>query len=177
MLQLQFTPFPKLLTERLILRQLDIGDAQAIFDLRTDERVNQFLDRPKPEAMEDVRKFIEKILEGISKKVSMYWVIALKNDPKMIGSILFWNISPENERAEIGYELHPDFQGKGIMQEALSAVVDYGFEKMGLKTILAYSHAHNVRSISILERNSFERQPDLENIEGLLNMAVYALNR
>ncbi len=124
---INFTPFPNLTTERLILRQVNIQDADEIFALRSDERVNEFLDRPKAKIIDDARKFIEKINDQIAKNKVIYWAITLKNDNKVIGTICYWNISTEHSKAEIGYELHPDFQGKGIMQEAIIKVIDYGW--------------------------------------------------
>lgn len=152
---LNFTPFPNLITERLILRQVKIQDDNEVFALRSDKRVNQFLDRPKPKIVDDARKFIEKINDRIAKNEVIYWAITLKNDSKLIGTICYWNISKENSRAEIGYELHPDFQGKGIMQEVIIKVIDYGFETMKLKSIDADLHPNNAKSINLLEKNSF----------------------
>src|SRR5688500_12404638 len=105
---INFIPFPNLTTERLILRQLEIQDENEVFALRSDKRVNEFLARPKPEVVEDARKFIEKINDQIAKNAGIYWAITLKNDNKLIGTICYWNIVKEHSRAEIGYELHPD---------------------------------------------------------------------
>ena len=119
MLYLNFTPFPRLTTQRLLLRKLTIKDAKEIMILRSDEQVNKFLDRPKSGNITDAEKFIEKINNGIDNNQSIYWVITLTNSDALIGTICLWNISSESDNAEIGYELHPDFQGKGLMQEAI----------------------------------------------------------
>jgi [ribosomal protein S5]-alanine N-acetyltransferase len=152
---INFTPFPGLTTERLNLRQMKIQDENEIFALRSDERVQEFLDRPKAKIIDDARKFIEKINDGIAKNEWIYWGITLKNESKLIGTICFWNISKEHFRAEIGYELHPDFQGKGIMQEAIIKVIDYGFEKIKFNSIVANLDPNNSKSIKLLERNGF----------------------
>ena len=152
---LNFTPFPNLITERLILRQVKIQDENEVFALRSDKRVNQFLDRPKPQIVDDARGFIEKINDQITKNEGIYWAITLKNNSKLIGTICYWNISKEHSRAEIGYELHPDFQGKGIMQEVIIKVIDYGFETMKLKSIDADLDPNNIKSINLLQKNGF----------------------
>ena len=162
MITISFTPFPKLTTERLILRQLKAEDAAEIFALRSDERVNKYLDRPKAIAIEDAIAFIKKINTSIANDESIYWAITLKNSDKLIGTICLWNISRENSRAETGYEMHPDFQGKGFMQEALSKVLEYGFETMKLETIDAYTHPDNNKSTKLLEKNNFSRNAQLE---------------
>ena len=57
--------------------------------------------------------------------------------------------------AEVGYMLHPDFQGKGIMQEALIKVIDYGFSSMNLNVIVADLHPDNIKSVNVLQKNGF----------------------
>ncbi len=149
------TTFPILTTERLILRQLEIQDEQEIFFLRSDERVNKYLVAPIAQNVEEARAFIKKINTGITNNESAYWAITLKNNNKVIGTICIWNMSIEENKAEIGYVLHPDLQGKGIMQEAIHAVIDYGFEKMKLRTMEAVLNPDNARSIALLKRNGF----------------------
>ena len=156
MLQLNFSPFPSLTTGRLLLRQLMPEDAEAIFSLRNDETVNQYLGRPKTNTMAEAAAFIDKITKGITDNQSMYWVISLKENKEVIGTICTWNIDNEKDTAEVGYELLPAFHGKGIMQEALAAVIDFGFNTMQLKTIAAYTVPGNIASSKLLERNNFK---------------------
>ena len=181
MLQLNFHPFPNLTTERLVLRQLNHGDDNEIFSIRSDDRVNKFLDRPKCTTIEEAREFIEKINNGINNNDSIYWVITFKNDNKLIGTICFWNISKEHYKAETGFELHPDFQGKGIMQEALSKIIQFGFSVLQLKMIEGWTNTGNIRSMKILEKNNFKRDTDAENKnkgkEELVNMVIYSLDK
>jgi len=181
MLNLNFTPFPYLFTERLILRQLEIGDANEIFELRSSDEVNRFLDRPKTPTIDEAKQFIYKINEVIHKNEGLYWAITLKNETRLIGTICYWNISNENDRAEIGYELHPHFQGKGIMQEAITEVIDFGFEQMNLKTITAVPSGDNLQSRKLLEKNNFKIDPVLQATfvqhEDLANMVIYSLTK
>jgi [ribosomal protein S5]-alanine N-acetyltransferase len=134
---------------------LDIQDEQEIFFLRSDERVNKYLVAPIAQNVEEARAFINKINAGIIKNGGAYWGITLKNDNKLIGTICFWNISLEEDKAEIGYVLHPNLQGKGIMQEAIHKVIEYGFEKMKLGSIEAILNPGNLKSIVLLKRNGF----------------------
>lgn len=60
-------------------------------------------------------------------------------------------------KAEIGYELLPDFQGKGIMQEAISKVIDFGILHIGLNSIEAYTHSKNQSSTRLLEKFNFKK--------------------
>jgi ribosomal-protein-alanine N-acetyltransferase len=177
MLEVNFTPFPNLKTERLVLRQLKSEDKNELYTLRSDKRVNEFLDRPGTNSVDDAIAFIQKINTAIANNESLYWAITLKNEKNLIGTICLWNVSKENYRAELGYELLPDFQGKGIMNEALFKVIDFGFQRLGLKMFVAYSRADNLSSRKLLEKNNFEIDNSIEAEQGedLENMVVYSI--
>lgn len=175
MLNLSFSPFPNLTTERLRLRRLTINDANEVLLLRSDERVNKFIDRPKAITIDDAISFIHKIENGVANNESVYWAITKKEEDTLIGTICLWNISKEDERAEIGYELHPDLQGKALMQEAICKVVEYGFYTMNLKVITAEVNKDNIRSIKLLEKTNFISDLDFiyGNKEALNDYLIY----
>ncbi len=147
--------FPALTTQRLLLRKLEINDAPEIFSLRSDSRVNEYLDRPETTSLTEAKAFIEMITAGVDQNKNFYWAISLKADHKLIGTICLWNIDIENATIEVGYELLPAHQGKGLMHEALLKVIDYVFKTLAFKTIVAYTNAANKKSIKLLERNGF----------------------
>jgi [ribosomal protein S5]-alanine N-acetyltransferase len=157
-----FTPFPVLKTERLTLRQLLIVDANEIFALRSDENVNKYLNREPAKSIVDANNFIQGINGNIQRNESIYWAIALNGTAKLIGTICLFDFSGDNSKAEIGYELSPGFQGKGIMQEAISIVIDFGMQHIGLNTLEAYTHSENQRSTRLLEKFNFKRHGDGE---------------
>lgn len=168
---INFNPFPVLTTDRLILRQMNISDENEIFQLRTDDRVQKYLDRPKANSLDDVRKFIERIDTGIANNENIMWGVCRKNDDMLIGTVCYFNIIKDDSKAEIGYELLPDYQGKGFMQEAFTQVIDYGFNVLKLELIEAVIHPENSRSIKLIERNGFTYKGKLKDV------AVYILNR
>ena len=151
-----FFHIPVLSTKRLILRKLCLEDQDEIFELHSDERVLEFLDRPKYKNLEDASKFINDINKGLKEREWIYWGIISKETDRLIGTICFWHWSGDYTSAEIGYELLPSFQGKGIMQEALTKVLDYGFHQLKLHYVEAYIQAKNIKSIRLLERNHFQ---------------------
>jgi [ribosomal protein S5]-alanine N-acetyltransferase len=152
-----FTPFPVLQTERLLLRQLISTDDKEIFALRSDPSVNKYLNRKPGKSIEDAKDFIRMINENIQRNNSLYWAITLNSTDKLIGTICLFNFSDDNFKAEIGYELLPDFQGKGIMQEATTILIDFGIQHLGLKSIEAYTHCENKRSTKLLDKFNFKR--------------------
>ncbi len=158
-----FTPFPVLKTERLTLRQLVIRDDKEIFALRSDDNVNKYLDRKSSESIEDAKNFIQTINQNIQRNDSIYWAITLNGTNKLIGTICLFDFSDDNSKAEIGYELLPDFQGNGIMQEATSKVIDFGIQDIGLNSIEAHTHSENQSSARLLEKLNFKRHSAGDN--------------
>lgn len=158
MLAPAFTPFPVLETERLILRQTSISDADQLYYLRTHEDVMRFIDRPRPKSPDDILELIEKIRNMAANNEGISWAMEQKGDPTFIGTISFHKLMKEDYRAEIGYMLHPRHHGKGIMDEAIQVVVDYGFTTMGLHSIEAVVKPANTASRKLLERNGFTQE-------------------
>ena len=143
---------PILETERFTLRQLQEYDDQEIFALRSSESVNRYIGRKPSQSIEDARAFIK----TIHKNNSLYWVITMKGADQLIGTISLFDFSADNLKAEIGYELLPEFQGRGIMQEALSKVLEFSFQQLHLKLIEACCNVENKSSIKLLAKLNFK---------------------
>jgi len=146
-----FTPFPVLTTERLTLRQLSTADQQDIFVLRSDSEINKYLYREPSKSITDAINFIDKINDNIKNNQSIYWVISLTSTKTFVGTICLFDFSGEttikNEQyeqdknsCEIGYELMTEFQGQGMMKEALTEVINYAFETLQFQKIVAFTH-------------------------------------
>jgi [ribosomal protein S5]-alanine N-acetyltransferase len=167
MLPLNSNPFPMLTTARLVLKPLELSDAPAIFALRSNDEVNQFIGRKKAESLQDAKDFIQKIQQNVADNTSFYWGIHAQNPSALVGTICLWNLERDKGIAEIGYELLPDYQGNGFAQEALRAVIDYAFS-IDFTTITACLNAENAPSIRLLERNNFKKQGILEEYNELI---------
>ena len=179
MLTTNFNPFPIINTNRLILRKIDLGDVNEIFFLRSDERVMKYIDKTPAKSLDEAMKHINLIIDLEKNNEAVEWAITLKGDTRLIGTICFWNIQKEHYRGEIGYALHPDYQGKGIMQEAVSKVLDYGFNVMKFHSVEANVNPGNAASIKLLERNKFIREAYFKEnyfYDGnFLDTAIYSL--
>jgi ribosomal-protein-alanine N-acetyltransferase len=167
-----FTPFPVLKTERLTLRQLVSEDANEIFALRSNNTVNKYLGRKPAQSIDDAKTFIQAIHENILRNDSIYWAITLKDTDKLVGTICLFDFSDDNLKAEIGYELLPGFQGKGVMQEATSKVIDFGLHHIGLNSIEAYTHSENQSSTRLLEKFNFKHNSTVEG-----NLRLFKLSK
>ena len=148
--------FTELHTDRLRLRKLQVTDWPVISFLRSDGEINKYVDRPSAESQEEALAFITKINKSIDQGISFYWAICLKDSSEMVGSICLWNFSEDKKHAEVGYDLHPDYHGKGVMTESLGALLDFAFGSLQLSTIEAYTHHLNSNSIKLLERLGFK---------------------
>ncbi len=167
MIQLNFNPFPDLLTDRLLLRSFQKEDKEVVFALRSDPTVAKYLDRPLMQQETAAIEYIDKMKKGVRENQWIIWAISLRCGP-LIGSICLWNILPEEAEAEVGYELLPAFQGQGFMQAALKVVLGYGFQQMHLQQIRAILDARNRPSLKLLEKYGFVQDKHDGGKEGLL---------
>ena len=159
MLSLNFTPFPVLTTDRLLLRQFTLDDAPSLQRLRSNEDTMKYINRPLTITIEDAQNWIAVILDALTKNEGISWCICLKEDPaEHVGSIGFWRIEKEHFRAEIGYMLTPSLRAKGIMFEALQAVIEYGFKGLSLHSVEAHIDPRNEASAALLKKGGFVQE-------------------
>lgn len=142
-------------TERLILRSLTEYDAPEILAIRSNASINEFLQRNPPKNSFEALDFILNIKRKTAKNEILFLGIFLQNSPKLVGSICLWNFAKDRETAELGYELLPEFHGKGIMSEAVVFILNYGFKDLHLNKIEAFTNKNNLSSIKLLLRNKF----------------------
>ena len=180
MLELNFSPFPEIKTQRLLLRKMTEADAPELLFLRSDDVVMQYIDREKTKSLEEATAFINTINTAIDNNESILWSIALHDKPEtMIGNICFWRIDKQHYRSEIGYMLHPDYWKKGLMKEALLAAIDFGFNEMKLHSIEGRINPDNAVSGILLEKTGFIREAyfkeDFYFRGKFIDTAVYSL--
>ena len=125
MLNKTFSPFPTLITSRLTLRQPLESDSRQILWLRSDPLVNKYLDRQPSETSGEVLSFIRQVNDNFKDNDGFYWGIAETRNDKLIGTICLFDFSDKLKKCEIGFELLPNYQGKGIMTEALQKIIEF----------------------------------------------------
>lgn len=179
MLNFNFTPFPVIETERLILRRITNDDANEIFELRSNPETMKYIPRPLVKTTEDALEHVAMIEEKIVTNVGINWGITLKGNSKVLGIIGYYRIQPENHRAEIGYMLFPDFHGKGIISEALKRLIAYGFDDLKLHSIEAVIDPENAASEKVLQKCGFVKEAHLKEAEfyegKFLDKVIYSL--
>ncbi len=178
MLHPNFSSFPELVTERLVLRRMRMTDLADMTALHSSPGSRRYSRRaPRTEA--EIKAVLEKIQENIDTNTAISWAIALHGSDKMIGDISFWRMMPEHYRAETGYLLAEEHWGKGLATEALRAVLQYGFGVMGLHSVEARVNPENMPTIRLLERCGFTREAYFRENEffngKFVDSAVYSL--
>ncbi len=180
MLEPNFSPFPEIITKRLKLTQIKKSDADELLLLRSSEIVMQFIDKEKTKTLEESEALIKRIDDDANSNNGITWRISLIGNPdKLIGTIGFWRIIKPHYRAEVGYLLNPAFWRKGIMKEALQAVIEFGFNSIYLHSIEAHINPGNTASAALLENVGFVREAYFKEdyfFRGhFLDSAIYSL--
>jgi [ribosomal protein S5]-alanine N-acetyltransferase len=176
-----FTIFPMLSTRRLILRRVETSDAAALFAIKSDPQVTAQYGQEPHQSIADTLRWIERLQADYPNRETLFWALTLKEEHTLIGGCPYWNFSSGHLCAELGYELHPAYWGQGLMGEALTAVLDYGFGEMGLRRVEATPLAENQSSRRLLEKKGFRYEGSLRQrhlFRGLfLDQTYYGLLR
>ncbi|WP_316824645.1 GNAT family N-acetyltransferase [Pedobacter miscanthi] len=177
MKQPDFSTFPVLETDRLILRRLTLTDALEIYQLRSDANVAVLTGKAPFVHIDEAIAYINKIDNFVSKDESIFWAVSYKGAPNMIGAVCMWDFDIPSGTVEIGYELLPQFQHKGIMIEAVTRALGYAFEVMGVETVVAFTVSGNPPSVKLLEKAGFILSTDRyqESFAGAPALLTYIL--
>jgi ribosomal-protein-alanine N-acetyltransferase len=176
-----FAPFPEFTSKRLNIRRLQSTDAAALFRLRRNEQVNLYTPITPPENIAVVDLLIIQLNDNIDKHKAIFWAIAGRENNELIGSICLWNLDETLNKAEIGFNLLPEYWNTGILSEVMPFILQYGFEQMQLDSIDGWTDLNNIASISLLKKFGFKRNSELESTANYLpgeeNMCIYTLTQ
>jgi RimJ/RimL family protein N-acetyltransferase len=156
-----FMEFPALTSQRLRLRQIRPDDADAFFATASDEETMRFIGHEPHRTIEDTHAYIQQQLARYAERSAIRWCITLGDDDRVIGSCSLHHFDDGYHRAEVGYQLNRAFWGQGIMPEAVSAVLTYGFTKLDLNRIEAIIDIANKRSKNLLLKLGFQYEGNL----------------
>jgi len=154
-------------TERLILRRFTVEDADVMFrNWAADPKVAEYMTWYPHESVDVTRELVASWVEDYAKVNNYFWCIVLREIGEPIGSI---SVSGGNEAAfsaEIGYGMSRAHWGKGIMLEALRAVIRFLFAEVGFYRIHAKHDVRNPKSGRVMEKCGMQ-------YEGTLRGAYY----
>lgn len=165
-IQYFFNNFPVLDLGDIILREIEISDAPDYFDYMSRKEMESFLTKDNmPESLEKAVEEVKYWGSLFPSKRSIYWAIALKDTNKMIGTAGFNVISFPNSRAELSYDLSPDYWGKGVMLKSIKGILTFSDQSLEIVRVQATVITDNERSIKVLERCGFKKEGILEKYE------------
>ena len=140
-------------TDRLILRRFRLDDAENMYrNWAASEKVTRYLTWEPYQNIDDVKGYIQSVIDLCEKPDHYDWVIEYKELGQVIGSIgVIW-LREDVAACEIGYCLGDAFWGKGIMPEALSEVIRFLFEEVGMNRIQATHDVNNPNSGRVMAK-------------------------
>lgn len=165
-----FGHLPTLLTPRLTLRPVRMSDAADLYEYSRDPEVARHVLWDAHRSIHQTRAYIRYLLRQYRAAAPSTFAIALRDTGKVVGTIGFMWVQPDNRSAEVGYSLSRAFWNQGYMSEALRAVVDFGFGQLGLNRIEAQHECDNPASGHVM-RNAGMRH------EGTLRQRLYNKGR
>lgn len=162
-------------TNRLLLKGLSPQDMTDLFENYPMEEIKQILGH-RSDA--DYEKEYHKYKNGYASYNRSFLLFLLedKASGKIIGRCGLHNWNVDHSRAEIGYSMEDErFKQRGLMSEAVEAIIDYGFNSLKLNRIEALVADYNTPSLRLLEKNGFVQEGVLRNhylVDGVFEDSV-----
>ena len=174
-----FKTFPRIETSRLVLRDIKPSDAKDLFSFMSDEETlknNLMIPHSK---IAETNKLIETVKKQYSKKREIRWGITLNGSDTIIGTIGYFNFYPQDFQAEIGVILAKQYWRGGLMTEAVTAALTFGFKKMAFNRITSFIMPTNVAAIKLATKVGFRQEGILKECKFLngrfYDLGVFAL--
>ncbi len=158
MLQLNFSPFPILESERLVFRKLTDTDAPEILELRGNPETMKFIPRPLVTDIEGALAHIKMINDKIDENIDINWAVTEKGSDKCIGLMGFYRTQPEHFRTELGYMIVREHWGKGYVTEAVKTLLDFAFNNLNFHSIVAVIDSRHAASERVLQKVGFVKE-------------------
>lgn len=150
---INYSGTPRIESDRLILRRIELTDAQRIFDhWLSDERVSDNRISPAHKTISETIERVAKIVSEYGSKEVCYWGIVLKANGELMGEIDLYNFDNATENCEVSYSLGYKWWNQGYGTEALRAVVEFGFKQMNIHKISAAHNTDNPASGKVMSK-------------------------
>eukprot|EP01040_Poterioochromonas_malhamensis_P001047 gene1049-1111_t len=150
----------KLETERLILRELILDDVHYMFELDSNEQVQQYCEKCPLTSPDQSREIIERIRKQYEENGIGRWIVFVKETNEFIG----WaglkmesDVNGHERFVDLGFRILPQYWNRGYMTEAAKALVQYGFNTMKYDKICAWILSDNPGSIRVVEKAGLKR--------------------
>ena len=171
--------FHEIETERLMLKNISLEDSEFMLQQFSNDAVTKYLFDTEPLTyIEEAEKLINFYLQP-EPRGQHRWILSVKNDSRKIGTCGFHCWDRAKNSVEIGYDLQEQYWGKGIMTEALEAILLFAINNMNIQTVNAHIYVDNILSTNLANKLGFVFNGKtelciLKNIEYLHN--IYSLD-
>ena len=147
--------FTNIETNRLVLKCIDHSDRDFIFEEFQNDFINRYLYDEEP--MTDISQADELIdfYTMVEPRKQNRWVLMDKTTKNKLGTCGYHVWNPDQKEVEIGFELMEQYTGKGYMQEAVEAIIEFARQKMKVDRINAIVSINNINCIKLLEKLRF----------------------
>ena len=149
--------FPPLQTERLELVEITECSLKDIQKLFGNENVTRFYNLLPFKTEQNAKKFIDWNQNRFQDNLSVRWGISLKEEKRLIGTIGFNNFTKKH-RANIGYDLIPEYWNQGYMAEALNEILNFGFIQLDINRVETEVMQGNENSERLLYKLNFKKE-------------------
>lgn len=147
--------FIELETDRLFLKNIGKTDRLFILSQFSDPKITRYLFDAEPlNTLEEANEIIDFYLQP-EPRMQHRWILKEKQNKLPIGTCGFHYWNKEQSTVEMGYDLKEVYQGKGYMNEALNAIIDFAKKQMKVKAINACVYIKNDPSIRTVEKLGF----------------------
>lgn len=158
-----FSKLPTLTTDRMIMRKMLVSDYKDMFDYSSRPETSRYLLWTPHDSPKFSKRYLS-YLQGQYRDENFYdFALEDKATKKMIGTCGFTSFDLENNAAEVGYVLHPDFWGKGLAAEALQRLMRFGFTELRLHRLVAKIIDENEASKRVAEKCGFRHESTHKN--------------
>jgi RimJ/RimL family protein N-acetyltransferase len=153
-------------TGRLLLREFVEYDWEAVFAYRSDPRYLEYYP-PSENTQEEAREFVRRQVSRQSQqpRIKFQLAVELKSERRLIGNCGIRMDAPEALQADLGYELDPQYWGRGYATEAARAMLEFGFTHLNVHRIWAGCIADNARSRRVLEKLGMRQEARTREVE------------
>jgi [ribosomal protein S5]-alanine N-acetyltransferase len=159
------TPFPTLETNRLVLRELNLLDAPAIFEIHGNSDAMKYFGTDALASVREAEQLIEKFASWrLMPNPGVRWGLEEKSTKQIIGSCGLFAWNREWRKCATGYEITQHARGQGLMSEALNSVLSWGFQEMNLNRIEAQIHEDNHPSLNLAYKLGFQKEGRLRQV-------------
>ena len=145
-------------SSRLLLRIVEESDLPALLRINGDDEVTRFLPYSTWTSIDDGQAWLARCHALAAQSTALQFVVLEKASASIIGTCLLFRHEPASERMELGYVLGRAHWGRGLMREALSALISHAFAAYGLRRLEAEVNPDNLASDALLRRLGFTHE-------------------